>query len=60
MATIEEAQKALDLREAKLKKREQDIDAKGKKVLEDLLELRKVRDHNSELLKQREALSKLS
>jgi hypothetical protein len=60
LATIEEAQKALDLREAKLKKREQDIDAKGKKVLEDLLELRKVRDHNSELLKQREALSKLS
>jgi len=60
MTAIEEAQKALDDREVKLKKRERDIDEKGKKVLEDLLELRKVREHNSELLKQREALSKLS
>jgi hypothetical protein len=57
---IEMAHKELDKREAQMKKREQDIDAKGKQVLEDLLELRKVRDQNSDLLRNREALSQLS
>jgi len=59
MDTIERAHADLDQREVKLKKREADIDAKGKQVLEDLLELRKVRENNAQLLKQREALSKL-
>jgi hypothetical protein len=56
---IEEAQKSLDMREVKLNKREEDMDVKGKQILDDLLELRKVRIGNQELVRQRESLSKL-
>lgn len=60
VAAIDEMHKALELREIKCKKRESDIDAKGKKVLADLLELRALRDENAEILRHKKALASLN